>query len=157
MDVPGIARSAEAPLRFFMSRNISSGIGTYALASLATPVAVWFGGALFFVAKFGVEGFVVRILWHTLLCIYITLGSLLFSFPLLALRRVRVQVSITKQVLWPSVVCLGALSTTSLFLYTGRTTPDQAGFWPCIGFFLFGLALNGLVFLWLNWSWKVTV
>jgi hypothetical protein len=138
-----------------MTRNTSSEIITYVFASLATPVAVWLGGALFFVAKFGVEGFVVRFFWHTLFCFYIALGSMFFSLPLLALRHVRIQFSITKQVFWPSVVCLGALSTTAFFLYTGRTTPDQSGVLSGIGFFLFGLALNCFVFLWLNGSWNM--
>jgi hypothetical protein len=138
-----------------MKRDTLSVVVTYALSSLATPVAVWLGCTLFFVAKFGGEGFVVRVFWHTLLCFYIALGSMFFSFPLLALRRVRIHASILKQVFWPSAVCLGVLLTTALFLYTGRTTSDQSGIWPIMGFFLFGLALNGLVFLRLNWSWNM--
>lgn len=141
-----------------MKQYTSSEVATYTLASLATPVAVWLGSTLFFVVKLGGEGFVERLFWHTLLCLYIALGSIFFSFPLLALSRVRIHSSIIKQiehVFWPSSVSLGAILTTALFLYFNSTATDQSGIWPSIGFFLCGLALNGLVFLRLNWSLNI--
>jgi hypothetical protein len=138
-----------------MKRDTLSEVVMYALASLATPVAVWLGSTLFYVVKLGGEGFVVRVFWHTILCFYIAFGSMVFSFPILSLRRVRIHAFILKQAFWPSAVCLVALLTTTLFLYTGRTTPVQSGIWPSMGFFLFGLALNGLVFLRLNLSWNM--
>jgi len=141
-----------------MKRDTLSAVVMYAFASLATPIAVWLGSTLFFAVKLGGEGFLVRFFWHTLLCFYIALGSMVFSFPILSLRRVRIHASIVKQitqVFWPSAVCLGVLLTTALFLYFDRTASDQSGILPSMGFFLFGLALNALVFLRLNLSWNM--
>jgi hypothetical protein len=120
-------------------RNINAWIG----APLAAPVALLVGSAIWYLSAFGTEGLAVRLLWQSVMCFWVLLGSLLLS-PVVfyALDHLRVRRP-SKTVLLLAAL-LGAGFFAALFL-AGQVTTSMP--W-LVAATIVGLATNGLVFMW---------
>src|SRR5690606_2402408 len=108
------------------------------VASLATPAVAWIGGAVVLTAK-GDPSVVVQLFWHSLLCGFIAVGSILVSAALFPVAR-----RIASRVHVPNSVLALLVATTSVLLVWSLLTPGELA---TTAFIATGIFINTMCFI----------
>ena len=120
-------------------------------ASLATPAAAWIGGLLVRLYYFDSGLFASQIFWHTVLCGYVAVGSLIASLVIYPIsqrliRQAKASLALTGLL----VLTLSVLVAFFLISYVGRTSSDQSGTALGWGFLISAMLLNFVFYSWLS-------
>jgi len=110
------------------------------VASLATPAVAWIGGAVVLTAK-GDPLIATQFFWHSILCGFIAVGSILVSAALFPVAR-----HMALKVHVPNVVFVLLFATASVPLVWSLLTP---GALATSTFIASGIFINTMCFIWL--------
>ncbi len=121
---------------------------SYTYSSFAAPIAIWFGFLIFNLVEGGFNELLIRTFWHTLLSIFLIIGSLIISAPIAAIvLKLPALPYIPNHIFLPAALVLGILCAAAFIHNLGNMTPENHLSIIGVASLVLGLALNTLFFI----------